>query len=674
MAKIQILSDLKTRGFSPTVVKRCGYKVRDAQHTLRKTGFEVPSLEFPYRDIKGKIITGASRYKLYWTDEDKRKWRKGKPPKYVSIKGESPHLYYSRLLNKEFGTYADVAADPDIGIIITEGEFKTDVGCENDFCVIGIAGVWSWKSNNKKLPVIPDLKEIVWDGREVYLTFDSDLKSNILVREALNQLAKWLTQRGAIVYIAFLPELDEFPNTGLDDFLNVKGAEALEDIIENELQPYNYCEELLKLNNEVGYILDSGLIVEHESGILMTPTRFISAQYRNRFYYVDSAKGMIPKKAAPAWLEFAQRNEYAKLTYRPGEERITHDMCYNRWNGWGTEAIKGNVKPWKALLARIFEGNTDAQAWFEKWLAYPLQHPGAKMSTAVVMASREQGTGKSVLGYVIGKIHGENFSMIGNEELDGTFNPWLENKTFVMGEEITGSDKRSYQNKLKKLITQETSTINIKGLNQFSLPDCANYYFTSNHCNAFYIDNIDRRFFVWQFDDFSDMYERAQWFRDNFIEWYLDDGPANLFHYLLHLDLGNFTAAEPAPMTEAKMNMVMDSKGDLGEWVLELRHRPEELLKLDGKLLTSDIYNREQLYVIAGFNSNKYSYTAFGRAMTDIGNFKKYKVRVSHGHTETLYVVRHDKKWALAKKRSPKKIADHWAEHFPELANNEKKY
>ena len=55
MSKQQILKDLKHRGFSPTQIKQL-YKVRDAKYTLSQTGFEVPSVEFIYHDINGKVM------------------------------------------------------------------------------------------------------------------------------------------------------------------------------------------------------------------------------------------------------------------------------------------------------------------------------------------------------------------------------------------------------------------------------------------------------------------------------------------------------------------------------------------------------------------------------------------------------------------------------------------
>lgn len=674
MSKQQILADLKTRGFTPNQIKKCGYVIRDAKYTKAKTGFEVPSLEFQYKNQKGKIIKGASRFKLYWSEEEKQAWKKGKPPKYVSIKGEEPHLYYSNLLNKEYGSYVNLCKDISFPITITEGEFKTDVGCEYGFAVIGIAGVWSWKSKKKRLPVIPDLKEIVWDGREVYLTFDSDLKTNNKVQQALNALATWLTNQGAVVYIAFLPELPGQPNTGLDDFLHAKNdnGDSLAEIFE-EAEEFQLCEELLKLNTEVGLVWNPGFIVEMESGLIMSRGDFVGQHYAPRTYHVMDGRGnMREKAAAPAWLKFPQRTTFKKLAYRPGDDTITSDLCYNVWRGWGVEPKRGSIKPWKDLLKRIFGNNEAEQKWFEQWLAYPLQNPGTKLAQAVIMVSREQGTGKSILGYTMGKIYGENYSEIGAELLTLPHNEWQQHKNFIVGNEIAGEDRRSYQNKIKNLVTQDETYINPKGIKGYTLDDCINYYLTSNHCNALYLEDADRRFFVWQFradDTQAGKDERQTFFREVYAPWYLGSGPSHLFYYLLNLDLTGFDPKGPAPMTESKNEMIKDTKSDLGHWLIELKENPDEFLRNDGQPLKADLYTLSQLRALSGLGE-KFTTTMWGKQLKERG-FDKKKIRTSDVSTETIYIVRRRQFWD---KQKPKKFAEHWCKHFPALVDKPKKY
>jgi hypothetical protein len=92
------------------------------------------------------------------------------------------------------------------------------------------------------------------------------------------------------------------------------------------------------------------------------------------------------------------------------------------------------------------------------------------------------------------KIYGQNFIKIKSKDLYDTW--WAENRQFVLGDEISGSDKRAEADMMKAMITQEEVNINIKYIPQFSIPDCVNYYLTSNHADALFLEDEDRRFFV----------------------------------------------------------------------------------------------------------------------------------------------------------------------------------
>ena len=66
------------------------------------------------------------------------------------------------------------------------------------------------------------------------------------------------------------------------------------------------------------------------------------------------------------------------------------------WPGWGVEPCKGDVTLWRELLDFLFHGADAAhREWFERWCAYPIQHPGAKMKSTLVIHG-PQGTGKNM--------------------------------------------------------------------------------------------------------------------------------------------------------------------------------------------------------------------------------------------------------------------------------------
>ena len=115
------------------------------------------------------------------------------------------------------------------------------------------------------------------------------------------------------------------------------------------------------------------------------------------------------------------------------------------------------------------------------------------------MWSLKHGTGKSTVGYTMGRIYGKNYVEIRDHDLNSLFNEWAENRQFVMGDEITGGEqKRDIADRMKSTITQKEIRINAKYVPSYTVPDRINYFFTSNHADAFFVEDTDRRYFVHQ--------------------------------------------------------------------------------------------------------------------------------------------------------------------------------
>ena len=92
-------------------------------------------------------------------------------------------------------------------------------------------GVWSWRTragrvDGKSVPV-EDLDHIAWQGRTVYVVFDSDLATNPNVRDAEHALAKELSRRGGRPAAIRLPGGPTGEKVGLDDYLCTHSVEAL---------------------------------------------------------------------------------------------------------------------------------------------------------------------------------------------------------------------------------------------------------------------------------------------------------------------------------------------------------------------------------------------------------------------------------------------------------------
>jgi hypothetical protein len=606
------------------------------------------ALRIPYFDLNGKP---TAFYRLRYLEDTRAadpfmSATTAQPLRYIQPPDTLNEVYLSPAVN-----WKQVADNPEVSVVITEGELKAACACKLRIPTMGLGGVWCFKSVKRKLPLLPIFAQIKWKGRTVYVCYDSDAATNADVVVALYALCKELLALGAVPKVVTLPALPKLGKTGLDDYLVDKGAKAFTRLLE-QANPFATSAALYELNGEVAYVRDPGLVVVMADGLKMTPGAFKEHAFANRHYYeekiTEQGVKMVKKPVAPAWLQWEQRASLSKLTYAPGEGRITADRAYNSWPGWGCAPKRGDVTPWRGLLDHLFGRGWERQ-WLERWLAYPLQHPGAKLFTAAVVWGVMTGTGKSLIGYSMERIYGKNFIEIGDEELGDARREWAQNKQFVMGDDVTsGENKRHMADRLKKMITQQSIRIDPKYIPSFTLPDCINYYFNSNHCDAFFIEDADRRYFVWEVT----VNPLPHSFYRDYEKWYKSaDGAAALFHHLLTLDLGDFDPAAPAPMTQAKQTMIEDGLSDMGTWVRKLRNDPEAVLKMGSMTLDGDLWSSEELLKIYDPEQrSKVSGNMIARELKRAGLrhvARGMSVRTSNGQRR-LYAVRNIPKWQQA--------------------------
>lgn len=587
-----------------------------------------------------------------------------KPRRYSQPMGTQCGVYLPPLLIG--GTWAEVAKNPAHDLVITEGELKAACGCKFGFSTIGLGGVYNWRSAKETQELLPILEKFVWLGRKVVICFDSDTKDNPMVRMAASRLAYTLSMRGAVVTWAQLPETDEGTKQGMDDYIFANGEEAFARLLLDNNEDLGPGRELHRLNSEVAVVHDTGEIVELTTGNVYSMSVFSDTVYRNRTYMeTDDNKRMVRKYAAKEWLSFDHRTRVTQLAYEPGcNNMITPSGAYNTWypQRWPIEPRKASVAPWEALLQYVLEQCSDEhKKWLRQWFAYPIQHPGTKLHTAVLVWGG-QGGGKTMLGQSMKYIYGRNFSKVGNSMLGSQFNGWAQNRQFVLGEEISMGDKRGLADNLKDMITGSTININVKNRKTYDIDDCINYYFSSNHQDAIYLEPDDRRMFVVHVEKYQKWtYEQFEAY-DN---WLAKEGGAQaLFHYLKHeVDLTGFQPKGHAPITDAKREMVAAGRGDTEDWAATLKERPEAILGAR----TQDLYTVEELLKIYDVDSpGRTKSVGLGRALNSAKIFRVASGSnniVIGGTRKRLYAVRNIDKYQRLSPSAAQKMYEAERDH-----------
>lgn len=201
--------------------------------------------------------------------------------------------------------------------------------------------------------------------------------------------------------------------------------------------------------------------------------------------------------------------------------------------------------------------------WVLRWLAYPLQHTGAKMQTALVMAGPE-GTGKNLFFGCIKQIYGRYGAIITQTEIESPYTAWRSRKLFIIANEVLSRQEMRHQvGKLRNLVTEGELPIDEKYMPLRYEANHVNLCFFSNELQPLFIAKDDRRYTVVRTPDplppecYSEVAAEAE-----------AGGVDALHAYLLALDLGDFKPWTKPPMTGAKEALI-----ELGLSSVELFHR-----------------------------------------------------------------------------------------------------
>lgn len=118
--------------------------------------------------------------------------------------------------------HKDALANPSVPLYFTEGARKADAIASCGGVVVDLNGVYGFRGGNDKggKALLPDFENIAFnDGREVYLAYDSDSKTNRQVVTALQRLEGIAVKGGARVYVLDLPHMSDGAKQGIDDYI-----------------------------------------------------------------------------------------------------------------------------------------------------------------------------------------------------------------------------------------------------------------------------------------------------------------------------------------------------------------------------------------------------------------------------------------------------------------------
>jgi putative DNA primase/helicase len=250
-----------------------------------------------------------------------------------------------------------------------------------------------------------------------------------------------------------------------------------------------------------------------------------------------------------------------RVVFDPAE-KVDLETHVNLFTGWPLKPAHDpdRIAPILDLLRYIcgeaettYTPNTD---WVLRWIARPLQRPGEKMVTSIVMHGPD-GAGKNLFWSVVARIYGKYATQIGQPQLESQFNGWAAHKLFIIANEVVApSEANQVEGPLKMLVSEDEIQINDKGMPLRKERNLSSLVFFSNKLVPLKIFGTDRRQMVIKTPGPHPDKEAYYAPLGTLCKEEGDETAAALYDYLLNLDLEGFNAHTKPLITTGRNDIV----------------------------------------------------------------------------------------------------------------------
>lgn len=284
-------------------------------------------------------------------------------------------------------------------------------------------------------------------------------------------------------------------------------------------------------------------------------------------------------------------NKLSKLIYDPGKpsglsEKNSHEskLTMNTHVPSFLTPQEGDPAPFLDYLNHLIVDDQDREN-MKRFIATLIARPDIKMGFGVLMVSQVQGVGKSTLGEAILQeiLGSNNVSFPGQSDLvDQPFNHWLAHKRLIFVHEIyAGASSKAY-NKLKSVITDVTTSINMKFIQPYTIDNWAHVIACSNSMRALKLPDEDRRWFVPEITE----HKKPHTYWSSFNNWLKNEHGKQIIMHWAHEYLKEhapFKPGEIAPPSGAKQRMIEEAYSPGQNLVAQTLENIQEILKSQSK-------------------------------------------------------------------------------------------
>lgn len=412
-------------------------------------------------------------------------------------------------------------------------------------------------------------------GNLIGIRWDSLHADNVGSRVTSRTLYKIMRDHGVGDAVSTPDAAEDFPDDG-DASKDFPSSKASKD--GKTGNPIDILVE--EMNEEFCAVLDGGVfqIFREDHDPTFKHRRVWARMSREAFrhYFEDETVTPFgskkPISKADLWLSNRKRRKYPGIVMDP-EGLPENKGKLNLWTGWAVEPKQGDWSMMQELIGEVLcDGNSEAEAYVLKWIAYMLQRPWETPEAAIAFRG-EEGTGKGTLGRALMRIAGSHgLTVSSSRQFAGRFNDHLRDCVFLFADEAVWPGDKEGEGVLKQLITEPVISYEGKNKGIVAGRNMVHLMMASNEDWVVPAGPEARRYFV---SDVSDRRKRDQAFFGRLWRQMDSGGLAGMVHDLMAMDLTGWRPAMNIPQTKALADQKLRSMKPADRFWFELLNEGE---------------------------------------------------------------------------------------------------
>jgi hypothetical protein len=373
------------------------------------------------------------------------------------------------------------------------------------------------------------------------------------------------------------PRSDEDPN---DDVPDAIGDDEQIKAARKEIKEKLYA-AIDEMNRKYMVVNDNGtgvIFMDRYDDLLgrriydrMKKTSFLLIYANDTICTGISAAGKRTYKPLPqVWLTHKRRRNYKDGVKFDSTTTESKDGYLNLWRGFEFVPQPGSWAKMKNHMLNVVCGGEEAYFnYLIGWMAHTVQFPAKQGEVAIVMRGG-RGVGKGIVAHAMRKIFGQHGMYISqSKHLVGNFNSHLRDCVLLFADEAFFAGDKQSEGALKALITEETLTVEPKGVDVFLSKNRLHIMMASNENWVVPAGLDERRFFVL---DVAGIKQGDLPYFKAVMREMEDGGYAAMLHDLLKYDLGDYDIRH-VPGTAALDEQKKLSLSHENQWWLDVLSR-----------------------------------------------------------------------------------------------------